>query len=190
MQTQYVKGHPLKPLNQTKVDWLKTHWWSGGPIEKDDLPQFCSEASVRSLEPGNLVEDSIIDEYCKLLETRELMLYIDSDTAASYYFMNPWFFQVMATYHSTKKNPLRRKASEWSKFDTDCKAYGTLDKGARKITDYSYILMPVATDGHWILFLWSIKYYRVTLFDSLRDDAPLMSLREVYAKEYYAVVNL
>ncbi|KAL1815577.1 hypothetical protein ACET3Z_018151 [Daucus carota] len=30
MQTQYVKGHPLKPLNQTKVDWLKTHWWSGG----------------------------------------------------------------------------------------------------------------------------------------------------------------
>ncbi|KAL1803254.1 hypothetical protein ACET3Z_031901 [Daucus carota] len=96
----------------------------------------------------------------------------------------------MATYHSKKKNPLRRKASECSKFDTDCKAYGTLDKGARKITDYSYILMPVATDGHWILFLWSVKDYRVTLFDSLRDDAPLMSLREVYAKEYYDVEKL
>ena len=184
------EGTSSQALNQTKVDWLKTHWWSGGPIEKADLPQFCSEASVRSLEPGNLVEDSIIDEYCKLLKTRELMLYIDSDTVASYYFMNPWFFQVMATYHSKKKNPLRGKASEWDKFDGDCKAYGTLDKGARNITNYTYILMPVSTEGHWLLFLWSVKDYRVTLFDSLRDDAPLMSLREVYAKEYYVVVNL
>ena len=64
---QYENGHLLKPLNQSKVDWLRAHWWNGEPIDKVDMPSFCNQRSIKSIELGNLVEDSIVDEYYKLL---------------------------------------------------------------------------------------------------------------------------
>ena len=54
---------------------------------------------------------------------------------------------------------------------------------------FDYIIVPFTTGGHWILFLWSVKDFRITLFDSLYDDAACMSLRELCRKEYLVVVN-
>lgn len=79
---RYEKGHLLKPLNQSKVDWLQAHWWSGQPIDLADIPTHCKERSLRSIAPGNLVEDSIVDEYCKLVMERDRMYYSQSEKAA------------------------------------------------------------------------------------------------------------
>ncbi|XP_063945818.1 uncharacterized protein LOC135151355 [Daucus carota subsp. sativus] len=187
---RYEKGHLLKPLNQSKVDWLQAHWWSGQPIDLADIPTHCKERSLRSIAPGNLVEDSIVDEYCKLVMERDRMYYSQSEKAARFYYMSPWFAPLMISYHIKKKNLLKRTAKEWAQFDTDCVSYGTMDKGAIKCCDFDYIIIPIATDGHWILFLWSVKDFRITLFDSLYDDAPCMSLRELYRKEFVVVEQI
>ena len=81
---RYEKGHLLKPLNQSKVDWLQAHWWSGQPIDLADIPTHCKERSLRSIAPGNLVEDSIVDEYCKLVMERDRMYYSQSEEAARF----------------------------------------------------------------------------------------------------------
>ena len=106
------------------------------------------------------------------------MYYGHADKAAKFYYMSPWFGPLLCTFYMQKKNLLKRTTNEWRQFDSDCISYGTMDKGATKCCDFDYILKPSATGGHWILFLWPVKDFRITLFDSLYDDAACISLRE------------
>lgn len=189
-RNNYEKGSLVKPLKSQKVAWLKNNWWE---CEKaSNVPSGCDPIAIVTLQPSEQVEDSIVDSYFQLLERRERNLFDHEGCGAvKYYFMSPWFFQVMASYHckNMKKNPLKRKSNEWDAIDNDFRSYGTIERGSKKITDFDYILMPVATDNHWILFLWSIKDFRVSLFDPLRDDTPFMSLKDLYKKQFFIVVN-
>lgn len=169
------------------MDWLNENWWECD--KPRNLPINCNAKAVVSLKPGNEVLDTIVDCYTVLLERRENTLFAHQDGAVKYYFMSPWFFQVMGAHHCKpmKKNPAKRKASEWAAIDADFRAYGTKE-GATMVTNCDYIIMPVATGGHWILFLWSIQNFRVSLFDPLRDDTPYMKLKQIYKTEFYIVV--
>lgn len=171
------------------MDWLYKNWW--GHVEPVNLPEGCDRAAIVSLKPGEQLEDSIVDTYCTLLYNRERELFgHDGCGAVKYYFLSPWFFQLMGSFHlkNMTKNPFKRKGKEWTAIDKDFTSYGTKENGAIKVTDFDYIIMPVATGGHWILFLWSIKDFRVSLFDPLRDNAPFMGLKEIYKEEFYVVV--
>ena len=99
------------------------------------MPTHYNQLSLKSIEPGNLVKDSIVDEYCKLLMERDKMYYSQSEKAAKFYYMSPWFGPLMCSYHIKKKNLLKWTAKEWAQFDSDCVSYDTMDKGASKCCD-------------------------------------------------------
>ena len=177
------KGSLSKKLKDWKETFVNKHMFGNVVAPEEDLyplshPRQLYELdhnAVQSLGPGSWLFEHVIDAYMLLLRDREEYYRSRGIQRWSQFgFMNSFFMHLGQNYV-----PLTNANTAWS----FCNPYVNQDVGP-PLHECKYIFMPVCSTNqrHFVLFLFSVEDWMVTIVDPHYNDTTYIKLHEMYSE--------